>query len=195
MPGLKSLYATLFFLSSSIAAASGDGFYLGVNAIDGNIDLQDTTVNGITYQPEGKNSYGGGFTSGYNISKHLAIDLALDGFNKIDYAGSEAPSKNYWFGYAAVKPMLPLWKFNAFLEFGAAYVEIQQNNPGSAEDTTNSEIRPFGGLGFGYNFNPNVELDLSINRIQDTTTPITFGMLTLTYHMTDSYGPSGFIED
>lgn len=166
-----------------------------MNAIDGNIDLQDTTVNGVTYQPDSNNSYGGGLTAGYNSSPHLAIDFAIDGLNKIEYAGDNSPTRNYWFTYVAAKPMLPFWKFNAFIEFGAAYVNIQQNNPGDAADTTNSEVRPFGGAGFGFNFNPNVELDLSINRIQDTNTPITFGMLTLTYHMTDNYGPSGFIED
>lgn len=190
-----SLSAAVLFLCSSVAMASGEGFYIGVNAVDGSIDLDNLTVNGVTYQPDGTNTYGGGLTSGYNISDHLAIDFAIDGLNKMNYQGDQAPSVNYWFTYLAAKPMLPFWRFNAFVEFGAAYVEISQNNSGDVDDTKNSEVRPFGGIGLGYNFNPNVELALSINKIQDTNTPITFGMLTLTYHVADHYGPSGFIED
>ncbi len=191
---IKRLLPILTLLCSSLAFASDEGFYIGINAIDGEIDLQDTTVNGVTYTPDSTNSYGGGLTLGYNTSKNFAIDTAIDGFNQISYSGEDSPTMTYWFGYVAAKPMLNLWKFNTFVEIGAAYVSYTQDNHVTGS-TSNSQIRPFGGAGIGFAFNPNVELSLSMNRIQDTTTPITFGMLTLTYHAVTRYEGSGFLAD
>ena len=184
----------VFCLSSSLALASGEGVYIGVNAIEANLDLQNITLNGVTYTPDNTSAIGGGLSTGYNLSSYLGIDIMIDALNRVDYSGSDAPTLNEWFSTVAVKPMLPMWKLNAFFEVGAAYVSIQQNNPNGIADTTNSEVRPFGGVGLGYNFTPNVELSFSMNRIQ-ATNPITFGMLTLSYHAAATYGPSGFIED
>lgn len=189
------LFAALVILCSSTTFASGEGFYLGLNAIDGTIDLQDTTVGNTTYTADSTNSFGGGLTVGYNVSKNFAFDYAIDGFNQVDYSGEDAPNVNYWFTYLAAKPMLAFWKLNAFVEIGAAYVNFTQHNPDNIADTENSAVRPFGGAGFGINFSPNTELALSINRIEDTNTPITFGMLTLTYHFTQHYEDSGFLAD
>lgn len=189
------LLCSLLFLSSSIALASDEGLYLGVNAIYGSVDLEDTTVNGVTYSSSDDNTFGGGITFGVNTSKYFALDAAIDGLNKIEYEGEHAPTRNYWFAYLAAKPMLTIWKFNAFAEVGAAYVHVDQNNPGDAEDTSNSMIRPYGGAGIGINFTPSTELSISINRIQDTDNPITFGMLTLTHHFVTRYENSGFLAD
>lgn len=191
----KILLTMLIILCSPIVLASGEGFYLGLNAIDGNIDLQDTTVNGTTYTSSSTNSYGGGLTAGYNISKNFALDYAIDGLNQVDYVGNDAPTINYWFTYLAAKPMVSLWKFNFFVEAGAAYLNYTQHNPNGAESTENSAIRPYGGAGLGFNFTPNSELALSFNRIEDTNTPINFGMLTWTYHFTERYEESGFLAD
>lgn len=180
---------------ASIAIASDEGIYLGINAVYGKLDLSDTTVNHVTYTPSDENSFGGGITAGYNTSQHFGLETAFDGLNKVDYDGNDAPSQSYWFTYLAAKPMLPIWKFNTYLRLGAAYVHIDQNNPGSAQDTTTSEVRPMGGVGIGFNFSPNTELDISYNRIQDTDNPITFGMLTLTYHFVTRYEESGFLAD
>jgi hypothetical protein len=192
---LTPFFLTLIFLCTSLAYASDEGVYIGVNGIYGNIDLQDTTVNGQTYTPDNSTTYGGGITAGYNLSKNFALEAAFDGLNKVDYQGNDAPSRNYWFTYAAVKPMLDFYNFNLYGEVGAAYVSSTQNNPSGIDNTTSSAVSPFGGLGIGFNFTPNVELDLSINRIQDTATPITFGMLTLSYHSVTRYEQSGFIAD
>jgi hypothetical protein len=189
------LLFSLIFLSSSFAMASGEGIYLGINAINGKIDVQDTTVNGVTYIPSSNSSFGGGLSYGYNVSEHVAIDGAFDGLNVVDFNGDNSPTQQYWFSYLAIKPMLDFWQFNAFVSLGAAYVNLSQNNPGNITDTTNSMVRPYGGAGLGFNFNQNTELDLSYNRIQDTNTPITFAMLTLTYHFVQRYEDSGFLAD
>ncbi len=187
---------SLLFLTSSLALASSEeGFYLGVNAIDGQIDINNVTVNGTSYTPENNNSFGGGLSYGFNVSKNVALDGAFDGFNVVDFNGTNAPNQQYWFSYLAVKPMVDFWKFNAFFSVGAAYVHVSQNNSGNTEDTTNSMVRPYGSVGLGFNFSPSTELALSINRIQDTNTPITFGMLTLTYHFVTHYEDSGFLAD
>jgi len=189
------LLITLTTLCSSLAFASGEGIYLGINAIAGNIDLQDTTVGNQTYTPDSTSSPGGGLTVGYNVSENFALDYAIDGFDQIDYSGDNAPNVSYWFTYLAAKPMLNIWKFNVFVEAGAAYVSFTQHNPDDVENTEGSGVRPFGGAGIGFNFSPNSELALSINRIEDTNTPITFGMLTWTYHFTERYEDSGFLAD
>lgn len=188
------LLATLTLLCSSLAFASAEGFYIGVNGVDGQVKLQDTTVNGTTYPETNSDTFGGGVTAGFNTSKYFAIEMAFDGLNKVDYDGDNTPSSNFWFTYLAAKPMISFWQLNAFVEVGAAYLAFTQNNEGS-EDTSGSQVAPFGGIGLGFNFSPNVELDLSINRIQDTATPITFGMLTLTYHCVTKYEGSGFLAD
>ncbi len=188
------LLATLTFLCSSLASASDEGVYLGVNGVYGQIKLQDTTVNDTTYTPTSGDTFGGGITAGFNISKHFAIETAFDGLNKVDYNGDHAPSSNFWFTYLAAKPMIDFWKFNAFVEIGAAYVAFTQDNY-NADSTDGSQVTPFVGAGFGINFTPNFEVDLSVNRIQDTATPITFGMLTFTYHFVTKYEDSGFLAD
>lgn len=189
---LTPLLATLTILCSSQAFASDEGFYFGLNAINGQIDLQNTTVNNVTYSPDSGNQYGGGLTVGYNTSKNFAIDAAFDAFDKVTYEGDNAPSETYMFGYIAAKPMIDFQQFNAFFEVGAAYVNAM---PDDSEASSHSQVRPYGGAGVGYNFTPNTELSLSINRIEDSSTPITFGMLTLTYHAVPHYESSGFLAD
>lgn len=190
------LLCILAFSWTSLALADADeNFYLGINGVYGKISLNDTTVDGITYTPSDDNTFGGGITAGFKTSKNFAIETALDGLNQIQYDGENPPTQSYWFSYLAAKPMLNIGPFDAYLRIGAAYVHLQQNNPGDAEDTANTMVRPFGGAGFGFHFNPNVELDLSYNHIQDTTTPINFGMLTLTYHFVTRYEDSGFLAD
>lgn len=191
---LSSLFFALLF-ASSYALASDEGTYVGVNAIYGKVDMQDISENGQSYTPKTNETFGGGLNFGYNISKNMALDAALDGFNKIDFNGENAPSQQYWFSYLAVKPMLDLWKFNAFISFGAAYVSMNQNDFEDANDISHAMIRPYFGGGLGFNFSPNTELDISINRIQDINTPITFGMLSLTYHFVNRYDDSGFLAD
>ncbi len=188
----KQSLAILTLLCSSLACASDQGFYFGLNVVDGQIDLQDTTVNNVTYSPDSGDSYGGGVTFGYNGSKNFAIDAAFDAFDKVTYNGENAPSQTYMFGYLAAKPMVNFWKFNAFIEAGAAYVYVMPEN---SDENSQSRVRPYGGVGLGYNFTPNTELSLSINQISDSTTPITFGMLTLTYHAVTRYEGSGFLAD
>ena len=90
--------------------------------------------------------------------------------------------------------MIDFWKLNAFVEIGAAYVAFSQDNY-NADSTDGSQVTPFFGAGFGINFTPSFEVDLSVNRIQDTSTPITFGMLTFTYHFITKYEDSGFLAD
>lgn len=186
------LFATLATLCSSLALASDEGFYIGLNLLDGQIDLQDTTVNNTTYSPDGTNTLGGGLAVGYNISKNFAIDTGFNAFDKVTYDGENAPSETYLFGYIAAKPMIDFGQFNAFVEGGAAYVNAM---PDDDNASSHSQVRPYGGAGLGYNFSPNVELDISINRIEDATTPITFGMLTLSYHAVTRYEKSGFLAD
>lgn len=187
-----SLLATLALLCSSVAFASDTGFYFGLNVVDGQIDLQNTTVNNVTYSPDDGDSLGGGLTFGYNASKHFAIDAAFDAFDKVTYEGDNAPSYTYMFGYLAAKPMIDFWRFNAFVEVGGAYVNAM---PDDDDANSHSQVRPYGGAGIGYNFTPNTELSFSMNRIQDSTSPITFGMLTLTYHAVTKYEDSGFLAD
>ena len=191
---LTALLVTSTLLGSSLAFASDEGVYVGINGVYGQIKLEDTTINGTTYKPSNGDTFGGGVTAGLNTSKHFAIETGFDGLNKVDYDGTKAPTSNFWFTYLTAKPMVDFWNFNAFVEVGAAYVAFTQNNY-NADSTTGSQVSPFGGIGLGYNFNPNVELDFSINRIQNTSTPITFGMLTLTYHAVTKYEDSGFLAD
>ena len=187
-----SLLATLTLLCSSGAFASEAGFYFGLNLVDGQIDLPKTTVDDVTYSSNTTDSLGGGLTFGYNASSHFAIDAAFDAFDKVTYEGDNAPSDTYMFGYLAAKPMVDFWRFNAFVEVGGAYVNAM---PDSDNANSRSEVRPFGGAGIGYNFTPNTELSFSMNRIQDSDSPITFGMLTLTYHAVTKYEDSGFLAD
>ncbi|MES2204246.1 MAG: outer membrane beta-barrel protein [Pseudomonadota bacterium] len=183
-------------LLSPLAFASDEGVYLGANGVYGQIKLEDTKVAGTTYTPGSGDTFGGGLTAGINTSKHFAIEAAFDGLNKVDYDGEKAPSSNFWFTYVAAKPMIDFWKFNAFVELGAAYVAFTQNNNNpDVDDTDGSQVTPFFGAGLGFNFTPNFEVDLSVNRIQDTATPITFGMLTFTYHFVTKYEDSGFLAD
>ena len=187
---LAPLITTLTLICSSIAFASEEGVYLGANGVYGQVKLEDTTMNGTTYTPNGGDTFGGGITAGINASKNFAIEAAFDGLNKVEYNGNNAPSLNYWFTYLAAKPMIDFWKFNAFVEVGAAYVAFTQNNY-DVDDTDGSQVTPFFGAGLGVNFTPNFEVDLSINRIEDTHTPITFG----TYHFITKYEDSGFLAD
>lgn len=187
--------AILSILCSSLAFATDEGLYLGVNGVSGQIKLEDTTVDGTPYSQETAHTFGGGLTAGINASKHFAIEAALDGLNQVDYNGDNAPTRTYWFTYLAAKPMVDFWRFNAFVEIGAAYMSYTQDNHNIADDTNGSQVTPFFGAGLGFSFTPNVELDVSINRIQDTTTPISFGMISLTYHFVTKYEDSGFLAD
>ncbi|MCD8525357.1 MAG: outer membrane beta-barrel protein [Gammaproteobacteria bacterium] len=182
-------------LPASVAFSSGEGLYLGVNAVQGTIDIAEVVVNNTAYTPSSENTFGGGLSLGYQPSEHVAIDAALDGLNMVNFDGENAPTQSYWFSYLAVKPILHAWKLNAFVSIGAAYVSISQNNSGNTPDTDHSMVRPYGGAGFGINFNPSTEMSFSINRIEDTKTPITFGMISLTYHFVDHYESSGFLAD
>jgi len=189
------LLPVMVILCANSAFASSEGLYLGVNGVSGQVKLENTTVGDVNYPETTANTFGGGLTAGINASENFAVEAAFDGLNQTSYDGENAPTRNYWFTYLAVKPMVDFWKFNAFIEIGAAYAAYTQDNHNMADDTDGSQVTPFFGAGFGFNFNPNVELDVSVNRIQDTTTPITFGMLTLTYHFVTRYEDSGFLAD
>lgn len=190
---LSSVILTV--LCASSAFASDEGMYLGLNTVSGQVKLENITAGDSTYPGTTANTFGGGLTAGINASKNFAIEAAFDALNQIDYNGQNAPSRNYWFTYLAAKPMVDFWKLNAFVEIGAAYAAYTQDNNNLADNMDGSQVTPFFGAGFGINFTPSVELDLSINRIQDTVTPITFGMLTLTYHFVTRYEDSGFLAD
>lgn len=193
----KPIFATLalsFF--SSLAYASDAGLYLGANAVSGQIKLENITLdNGATYSGDSANTFGGGLTAGINASKNFAIETSFDGLDQVNYNGDNAPTRSYWFTYLAAKPMLDIWKFNVFAQVGAAYVAYNQDNHNEGESNDGSQVTPFFGAGVGFNVTPNVELDLSVNRIQDTVAPISFGMLTFTYHFITKYEDSGFLAD
>jgi len=192
----KNLLATLlvsFGLAGTMHAAD-EGFYLGLNGVYADVGLSDITDEGTTYTTDGTTTIGGGASAGYYTSKNLGLEIGIDGLDGIDYAGDNAPSiSSFWFGYADIKPMFQKDWFVGFLKLGAAYVAYTTNLDNS--NTSSSMVRPLGSAGFGINISPSTELDLSINRIQDSDMPITYGMFEFTHHFVTKYDASGFIID
>jgi opacity protein-like surface antigen len=191
----KCLLATLLSLGlMSAAHATGEGFYLGLNGIYADMGLSDITEDDTTYTTDGTTTIGGGASAGFNTSENFALELGIDGLDGINYSGDDAPSiSSFWFGYADIKPMIQKDWFVGFLKVGAAYVAYKTDlNSG---DVDSSMVRPLGAIGFGINVSESTELDLSINYIQDTDTPITYGMFEFTHHFVTKYDTSGFILD
>lgn len=173
--------------------ATGEGFYLGLNGIYADIGLSDITEDSTTYTTDGTTTIGGGASAGFNTSENFALELGIDGMDGIDYAGDDAPRVSYWFAYADIKPMVQKNWFVGFMKLGVAYVEYTTEL--STGDVDSSMTRPLGAIGVGINVSESTELDLSINRIQDSDTPITYGMFEFTHHFVTQHNESGFIID
>lgn len=199
---MKHFAATTFIAICTLTAtatclASNEGLFLGANGIYGEYDAKDLSIDGTNYTPDSKTIYGGGITAGFNASKRLAIELGLEGITSVDYNTNSdiSPSQRIGFVFADIKPMIQGHNMVGFARLGAAYLSVETDDDNDATDDSTSKVRPMVGLGFGVNTSPEVEIDLSVNRIQDSEQPMNFVMLEFTYHFIQHYNDSGFLAD
>lgn len=193
----KTFIAISALTATAVCLASDEGLFLGANGIYGEYDAKDISIGGTNYTPDSKTIYGGGITAGYNASKRFAIELGLEGITNVDYNtnGEISPSQRIGFIFADLKPMIQRHHMVGFARLGAAYLSIETDDDIDATDDSSSKVRPMIGLGFGVNTSPEVEIDLSVNRIQDSEQPMNFVMLEFTYHFIQHYNDSGFLAD
>lgn len=197
---IKKILIPCFLFTGIVAQnawASGEGIYLSIGATYANLDLDDVTQGSTTYTPDENNAAGGSFGFGYNTSDHLAIEVGGLIFNDVDYSNgsSGSPTRSTSAGYIDIKPMIAYKSVNAFLRLGTAYVYAQNKFSNGNDETITHSFEPLYGAGFGINFTPNFEIDLSGNHIQSNDTPITYGQLEFTYHFVPKYTPGGFLID
>lgn len=194
---VKAMIAFTTLTASTACLASDKGVFLGANGLYGEYDAKDLTINGTNYTPDNKTIYGGGITAGYNASKRFALELGLEGITNVDYNtnGNISPSQRVGFVFADLKPMIQGHNMVGFARLGAAYLSVETDDDNDTTDNSTSKVRPMVGLGFGVNTSPEVEIDLSINRIQDSEEPMDFVMLEFTYHFIQHYNNSGFLTD
>jgi hypothetical protein len=189
------------------AYASPEGMFVNLGVATAQIDLEDIIYDGETYAPESSSASGGSFSMGYNSSKRFGFEIGALMFGDITYEGSNSnyePTRTTTIGYFDIKPMLASEYVNVFARLGTAYLSAQydtedneaiENGDTDVDELNNNTFRAFYGVGIGVNITPQSEIILSVNKIQDSSAPITYGQLEYSYHFITKYTPGGFIAD
>lgn len=184
---MKKIVFALITLFPALALAN-PGPYVQAQAGLNTVSTDSSTSNGIA----------GGVGMGYLWSDS---DMGVDGGLEIDgvsYPSSSANNYTYngynisLLGVLKFTPYFP--GFVGFVKGGAAYVNQKFSFKNSSGSNTQSSIEPEAVVGVGYQFNQNLELDLSADFIgiwnnkgtpnlsNNDTSPNNNYLLGLTYH-------------
>lgn len=196
---------------SSMAYATGGGFYLGAQGGATNTHNKDKLVQTGTIPatvlatPSG-GGFGGRFFMGANMSQYAAIEAGITHYGTTTYNPSitvlcsKPTVKENAFDLVG-KGMLPFANsgLDVFGKAGVAVISVGQSgslrslpssNPCSSSSSNTTAVRPTGTLGVSYDITPSWVADVSWSRVFSgggTVQNLDFLALGISYHFVDHY--------